>query len=1303
MRKSIWTVLLTALVALVAVGCAKEADLSDLKNKVTDLDKRVTALEDAVAKINNVTIPGFESLVNAVQNKISIVSVVEGDGEYTINFSDGTSATIKNGQDGNDGEDGNDAVAPEVSITLGEDGIYYWTVNGQLLKDEAGNPLPVTAKGDKGDQGIQGDKGDKGDKGDDGITPLFGTSSEGKVIVSYDGGETWKPLGFSVIDGSAFTSAYIDDNKSTEDYIVLVVGETEVQIPKEKTFSLKITYDGNLNSVGINAGETIALEYAVQGVSSTDEVTVDILSATAGITAKIAAVDAVSGYILIGVPAADPEATEPAKIEGKVFVFADNNKGKSNIKVISLEKGEIAAVADVSAQAPSTGGEFDLTVTTNKEYDANVNDEAASWLSVVATKATHTDKLKIVVAKNETGAYRVGTVTINDRNTADKIEEFNIVQQPSPEVTTDLASIRTLENGTEVAANGAIVLAASKAGALVADENGGYIYLALGLNVAVERGDVVNFTGVKKTNADTRAVYVDCTAGVVEDDEYEGEIPDLAVRPMRYHYSYGSINSGVSGLLKKTDAGYVVDVANYSEYFPTIAVEAPLGIDLEPMVGKYVTLKGYTVGSYVDYDDNSAFTEDSYVDFIANSAVELTFVENPNWTLTYEGTGDEGEVFKNTVAAGSEDYYYNYSAIVCPAKAIEEVGSIEELLVSEALYCADKVQYWFYYYKESIDDDATTKTSTMGYDMLDFGEYVAFVVGLNEDGYASGKYAKLEFEKVDPAVPLTYADFVGEWSINGVEVTVKPNVEGASYTIENYPNSASTRSGVHTLVANYNSEKGILEIPDQVIGDLEDPSTNHYGPLREYFCGYYASGYNYAYSLNEANFGVAAAFYGMPDGTLEIRGGANGDNTIKYAGYTFRWIIMTGNNAGKGNNYGNPTATPITGVTKVVKIAGTYDDFIGKWQVGASTWVIEEKVKGSTYKVTGIAGLNGELRGKATEVEGSFDAETGSFYIMEQKLDGQDFEVGQYGLCDNYMCGVFTSGGRNWGAYPTNTDTATKIFTGYFDEEGKVNLFPGTCSYGVFIGIGYEWVIRSGEDAGAGNTDAASSLTALPAVMEKAEEATADYLKWVGYWNIPAKVYQYDSETEEYIGETDGSSIFEIAALMPNKSYAITGIGPDGENQYAAVANYDKATGNLVVTPQVYEVWSYGSMSITESLGGLYGDSMITWSSNYTLFTATLENGKATLTPGAAPEGNFIGFESYQSYSGGGYAYGGYYVLPNEMTKTDAPAVSVKPAKKSVFAKSRFDAIASKPADPASWTIGKAEVVNVKAVAGKKK
>ena len=200
MKKSIWTVLLTALVALVAVGCAKETDLSGLKEKVDGLDKRVTALEQAVEKLNKETVPGLENLVNALNKKLTISSIVEGDGEYTIRFSDGTEATIK---DGKDGKDGLDAEAPEVSITKGEDGIYYWTVNGELLKDGEGKPIPVTGKGDKGDQGEKGDKGDQGEKGEDGedgadgadgadgndgITPLFGTNNEGKLIVSYDGG-----------------------------------------------------------------------------------------------------------------------------------------------------------------------------------------------------------------------------------------------------------------------------------------------------------------------------------------------------------------------------------------------------------------------------------------------------------------------------------------------------------------------------------------------------------------------------------------------------------------------------------------------------------------------------------------------------------------------------------------------------------------------------------------------------------------------------------------------------------------------------------------------------------------------------------------------------------------------------------------------------------------------------------------------------------------------------------------------------------------------------------------------------------
>ncbi len=868
MKKSIWTVLLSALVALLAVGCAKEADLSDLKNKVSDLDKRVTALEDAIDEINKETIPGLKNLVDAVNNKITIQSVVEGDGEYTINFTDGTSAVIKNG---NDGEDGDDAEAPVISITLGEDGIYYWTVNGQLMKDEAGNPLPVTAKGDKGDKGETGDKGedgDKGDKGEDGITPLFGTSSEGKVIVSYDNGETWKPLGFSVIDGSAFTSAYIDENKSTEDYIVLVVGETEVQIPKEKTFSLKITYDGKLNSVGINAGETIALEYAVQGVSSTDEVTVDILSATAGITAKIAAVDAVSGYIMISVPAADPEATEPAKIEGKIFVFADNNKGKSNIKVISLEKGEIAAVADVSAQAPAAGGEFELTVTTNKEYNVNVNDEAASWLSVVETKATHTDKLKIVAAKNETGAYRVGTVTINDRNTADKIEEFTVVQQPSAEVATDIASVRELEDGAPVFVKDAIVLAATKSGVLVGDANGGYVYVPLKDNLAVVRGDVVSFSGVKKTAETPAITYVEVES--IEDDDYEGEIPDL----MWMYYGFAaqmdastSIHTTfVANMSKDAETGAMIATPFYGQSF--IVVDPMSSYDVEAFDGKLVTIEGYTNGGVVT-DESEAYS------FMLTGIKELSYTVNPNWTLSFDpGT----QAITNTVSGGDENEWYGFIVVKAEMVGAEaSYATIEEMIQDALPYSSDDIQYTingeYAGYPTSLiinyilEDSIMQGTGSMAFD-IPYGKYIAIAYGMEDGTFnLTGNYATLEFEYADPHVPAAYDEFLGDWVVGSSKWTVTEKENGVSYSIAGGLGSTG-------LIMTANYKDGAMEVVESA---YENTLTSSYGTVENVIIGGGFSegttnywGYQY---LSDDVINVIMTVGKLDDGSFDVTGG----------------------------------------------------------------------------------------------------------------------------------------------------------------------------------------------------------------------------------------------------------------------------------------------------------------------------------------------------------------------------------------------------------------------------------------------
>lgn len=45
---------------------------------------------------------------------------------------------VMNGQDGSDGKDG---VTPVVGVKQDTDGIYYWTLNGDWMKDDNSNKI----------------------------------------------------------------------------------------------------------------------------------------------------------------------------------------------------------------------------------------------------------------------------------------------------------------------------------------------------------------------------------------------------------------------------------------------------------------------------------------------------------------------------------------------------------------------------------------------------------------------------------------------------------------------------------------------------------------------------------------------------------------------------------------------------------------------------------------------------------------------------------------------------------------------------------------------------------------------------------------------------------------------------------------------------------------------------------------------------------------------------------------------------------------------------------------------------------
>ena len=114
-----------------AVSCM---DLKPLYDHVEDLEHRVQALEELKG-----TVDGIEVTVNALKNNVYVKEVVKTDEGYVIKFTDNTQAVIKNGVDGQDGK------TPTIGVK-DVDGELFWTVNGELMKDESGDPVPATVK-----------------------------------------------------------------------------------------------------------------------------------------------------------------------------------------------------------------------------------------------------------------------------------------------------------------------------------------------------------------------------------------------------------------------------------------------------------------------------------------------------------------------------------------------------------------------------------------------------------------------------------------------------------------------------------------------------------------------------------------------------------------------------------------------------------------------------------------------------------------------------------------------------------------------------------------------------------------------------------------------------------------------------------------------------------------------------------------------------------------------------------------------------------------------------------------------------
>jgi uncharacterized protein YjdB/outer membrane murein-binding lipoprotein Lpp len=394
-----------AAAAMMFVGCTKELTqrVDNLESGLSSLQAKVEALEKSL----NSEVAGIKTILDALKAKVYVTSVTETANGYEILFTDGKKATITNGKDGKDGangtngtngKDGKDGVSPVVGIAAGEDGVLYWTVNGEFVL-VAGAKVPAT-----------GAAGSNGAAGADAPVPSFEIDENGHLWVTV--GETKTDLGKVVGETGATGAqgpqgpvgpqgaqgdAWFKGVDTTNPAFVVITlndeAETKITLPVYNEFDI-VFATAELPAV---VGTEIEVPYTVTGA---EKYTVRA-HASEGVEAVVNAKENT-----ITISFADVNTVADAYV---YVTVTENATGAVVVKCLSFTAG-VLEVAE-GLELPAEGGSASIEVTTDLEYEVVVEDAAANWLKYVGTKATRTDVLTFAAEANP-GATRTAEVSL---------------------------------------------------------------------------------------------------------------------------------------------------------------------------------------------------------------------------------------------------------------------------------------------------------------------------------------------------------------------------------------------------------------------------------------------------------------------------------------------------------------------------------------------------------------------------------------------------------------------------------------------------------------------------------------------------------------------------------------------------------------------------------------------------------------------------------------------------------------------------------------------------------------------------
>ena len=360
--------------ALLAVGCAKEYDDSGLRELIAGLDLRVSELEASISGIQSTLGDGkfvrkVEEYKDPDTGRTTGVTVTYTDGNvvhFNIVPTDPT-------------------AGPVFSVIRNGAGMLVWAVDGQAIKLD-GEDVPVYQ------------------------TPTFSIDDEGNLWVEVDGQRT--NLGPVKSEGATLQDGIFTNLAVTDDAVVLTLSDgTTLNIPFAEAFVLNIEN----TEFTFGALDPIEIPYTV---SAKTEATV---VGVAGYSPKDFSVEVTADKIVV-----TPLRKDAAAV---MLAYADSKVGLVSVVNLFFEaEGFEITDAPYSEEYDYVAEGEDAVVVANAV--SNIAFEVKpveDWIHVASVKST-AYVITLKLDDNKTGDVREGTVNIVKAGTEEVIQTIKILQ-----------------------------------------------------------------------------------------------------------------------------------------------------------------------------------------------------------------------------------------------------------------------------------------------------------------------------------------------------------------------------------------------------------------------------------------------------------------------------------------------------------------------------------------------------------------------------------------------------------------------------------------------------------------------------------------------------------------------------------------------------------------------------------------------------------------------------------------------------------------------------------------------------------